>query len=151
MSMAPSSGYGYAEPISILISSAVRSPMRRLYFFLTYAMMAASSASPAMRTLLEVTMPSIAMTATSLVPPPMSTIMLPVGSSTGSPAPIAAAIGSSMIYTSFAPAVRAALLTARRSTSVTPHGMQMMTRTLEKMLLPRTLRMNFLSISLVMP
>ena len=36
------------------------------------------------------------MTATSDVPPPMSTTMLPVGSPTGSPAPIAAAIGSSM-------------------------------------------------------
>ena len=38
------------------------------------------------------------MTATSVVPPPMSTTMLPVGSWIGSPAPIAAAIGSSMMY-----------------------------------------------------
>ena len=36
------------------------------------------------------------MTATSEVPPPMSTIMLPLGSVTGSPAPIAAAMGCSM-------------------------------------------------------
>ena len=35
-------------------------------------------------------------TATSVVPPPMSTIRLPVGSLTGSPEPIAAAIGSSI-------------------------------------------------------
>ena len=41
-------------------------------------------------------MPPREMTATSLVPPPMSTIMFPVGSATGSPAPIAAAIGSSI-------------------------------------------------------
>ena len=36
------------------------------------------------------------MQATSVVPPPTSTIMLPVASCTGSPAPIAPAIGSSM-------------------------------------------------------
>jgi hypothetical protein len=41
-------------------------------------------------------MPASEITATSVVPPPMSTIMLPVGSVIGSPAPIAAAIGSSM-------------------------------------------------------
>ena len=35
------------------------------------------------------------MTATSVVPPPMSTTMWPPGSWIGSPAPIAAAIGSS--------------------------------------------------------
>ena len=35
-------------------------------------------------------------TATSVVPPPMSTIRLPVGSLTGRPEPIAAAIGSSI-------------------------------------------------------
>ena len=34
------------------------------------------------------------MTAISVVPPPMSITMLPVGVSTGSPTPIAAAIGS---------------------------------------------------------
>src|SRR5207247_460071 len=44
------------------------------------------------------------MTATSVVPPPMSTTMLPCGSATGSPAPIAAAIGSSIRYTPRAPA-----------------------------------------------
>ena len=41
-------------------------------------------------------MPPSEITATSLVPPPMSTIIEPVGSPTGRPAPIAAAIGSSM-------------------------------------------------------
>ena len=35
-------------------------------------------------------------TATSVVPPPMSTIIDPVGSATGKPAPIAAATGSSI-------------------------------------------------------
>ena len=41
-----------------------------------------------------VTIPPKEITATSVVPPPISTIILPVASSTGSPAPIAAAIGS---------------------------------------------------------
>ena len=44
----------------------------------------------------DTTMPPSEITATSLVPPPMSTTMFPVGSPTGSPAPIAAAMGSSM-------------------------------------------------------
>ena len=47
--------------------------------------------------LCETTMPPSEITATSVVPPPMSTIMLPAGSWIGSPAPIAAAIGSSMM------------------------------------------------------
>ncbi len=41
-------------------------------------------------------MPASEMTATSAVPPPMSTIMLPHGSVMGRPPPIAAAIGSSI-------------------------------------------------------
>ena len=45
----------------------------------------------------EVTMPPRQITATSVVPPPTSTTMLPVALCTGSPAPIAAAIGSSMM------------------------------------------------------
>jgi hypothetical protein len=49
------------------------------------------------------------MIATSVVPPPMSTIMLAVGSANGSPAPIAAAIGSSTRYTSSRPRPLAAL------------------------------------------
>ncbi len=41
-------------------------------------------------------MPPREMTATSDVPPPMSTIMLPEGSVMGRPAPIAAAMGCSI-------------------------------------------------------
>src|SRR3954466_6229751 len=59
-------------------------------------MIASSSSSPPTRTDCDTTIPPSEITATSEVPPPMSTIMLPVGSPTGSPAPIAAAIGSSM-------------------------------------------------------
>src|SRR5699024_11229845 len=61
---------------------------------------------------------------TSLVPPPISTTIEPTASETGSPAPIAAAMGSSIRLTYFAPALRAASCTALRSTSVTPEGMQ---------------------------
>src|SRR5438445_503749 len=44
------------------------------------------------------------MTATSVVPPPMSTIMLPLGSVIGRPAPMAAIIACSTRKTSEAPA-----------------------------------------------
>jgi hypothetical protein len=67
-------------------------------------MIALSSSSPPTRTDRLVTIPPMEMTATSEVPPPMSTIMLPVGSCTGMPAPMAAAIGSSMMKTLRAPA-----------------------------------------------
>jgi hypothetical protein len=40
-------------------------------------------------------MPAIEITATSVVPPPMSTTMLPVGSVIGSPEPMAAIIACS--------------------------------------------------------
>ena len=75
----------------------MRSPSASEYSFFTYVTIASSSSSPAMRIDSLATMPPSEMTATSVVPPPMSTIMLPVGSCTGSPAPIAAAIGSSMM------------------------------------------------------
>ena len=55
-------------------------------------------------------MPPSDSTATSVVPPPMSTTIEPVGSVTGRPAPIAAAIGSSIRNTRRAPALSAHLL-----------------------------------------
>lgn len=67
-------------------------------------MMASSISSPATRMDLASTIPPREMTATSVVPPPMSTIMFPAGSETGRLAPIAAAIGSSNRYASLAPA-----------------------------------------------
>ena len=73
-------------------------------------------------------MPPSEITATSVVPPPMSTIMFPVGSATGRPAPIAAAIGSSIRYAWRAPAESVASSTARFSTPVTPDGTQTTTR-----------------------
>lgn len=80
----------------------------------------------------------------------MSTTMLPVASATGRPAPMAAAIGSSMIETCLAPALKAASRTARRSTSVTPDGMQMMMRGRASTELLHTLRMKIWSMDAVM-
>ena len=68
------------------------------------------------------------MIATSVVPPPMSMIMFPDGSVIGRPAPIAAAIGSSIRYTSRALAESADSRTARFSTSVMPEGTEITIR-----------------------
>src|SRR5512134_1691556 len=73
-------------------------------------------------------MPPSEITPTSVVPPPMSTTIEPLASLTGNPAPIAAAIGSSIRNTCEAPAASADSLIARRSTCVEPHGTQMMMR-----------------------
>ena len=59
-------------------------------------MMSSFISSPATRIERATTMPPSEVTATSVVPPPMSTIMLPRASDTGSLAPMAAAIGSSI-------------------------------------------------------
>ena len=68
------------------------------------------------------------MTAMSVVPPPMSTIMLPEGSVMGMPAPMAAAIASSTRWTSLALARYALSLTARFSTCVISDGTPMTIR-----------------------
>ena len=99
-----SSGDGKADPTASLMASAVRSPSATEYSFFTWLMIDSSSSSPPTRTDVAVTTPPREMTATSVVPPPMSTTMLPAGSWMGRPAPIAAAIGSSMMYAARAPA-----------------------------------------------
>ncbi|MNC34540.1 hypothetical protein D3C75_829770 [compost metagenome] len=71
---------GCTVPIPILISSAVRSPIKSLYFVLMYLIMAASNLSPAILMDEAVTMSPIESTATSVVPPPISTTILPLGS-----------------------------------------------------------------------
>jgi hypothetical protein len=91
-------------------------------------MIASSILSPAMRKLVAYTRPPSEITPTSLVPPPMSSTMEPVGSAIGRSAPMAAAIGSSIRYTSRAPAPMADSRIARRSTWVEPHGTQMTMR-----------------------
>ena len=72
-------------------------------------------------------MPESDNTATSVVPPPMSTTIEPVGSWIGRPAPIAAAMGSSIRPTRRPPAFRQLSLMARRSTAVAPDGTQTIT------------------------
>ena len=109
-----------------------------------------SRVSPAQRTLRLATTPDRLMTATSAVPPPMSTIMLPTGSVVGSPAPMAAAMGSSMTVTCRAPALAAACRTARRSTSVTPLGTQMTTRGWANQLPAQACRIKLCSMAAVM-
>src|ERR1044072_1777821 len=54
-------------------------------------MIASSSSSPPTRIDCETTIPPSEMTATSVGPPPLSTLMLPVRSLTGSPSPRARA------------------------------------------------------------
>ena len=73
-------------------------------------------------------MPPRDSTATSVVPPPTSTTIEPLGSAIGSPPPIAAASGSSISDIWRAPAARQASLIARFSTSVAPDGAHMTTR-----------------------
>ena len=68
--------------------------MSRLYLLRMYCTMASSISSPATRREREVTTPPMERMATSVVPPPMSTTMFPTLSSTGRPAPRAAATGS---------------------------------------------------------
>ena len=70
------------------------------------------------------TEPPKEITAISAVPPPISTTIFPHGFDISIPAPIAAAIGSSIKYTLLAPAVVAASITAFFSTSVTRDGIQ---------------------------
>ena len=84
--------------------------------------------------------------ATSVVPPPISTTMLPTGSPTGSSAPMAAAIASSIKETSPAPAERVASSTASRSTPVMPLGTHRTTRGRRRRRLPIALRMKWRSI-----
>ena len=66
--------------------------------------------------------------ATSVVPPPISTIMFAYSSWIGRPAPIDAAMGSPNNKTSRAPALIAESFTARFSTAVIPEGTAMTTR-----------------------
>ncbi len=91
-------------------------------------MIASSISLEAIRTERLYTIPASEMTATSVVPPPMSTIMFPAGSVMGRPAPIAAAIACSMMKTSEAPARSAESCTARFSTCVIPDGTEMTMR-----------------------
>ena len=121
-------GCGYAEPSWILISSDRRSPISRPWLLRTCSAIASFMSSPPMRSDVEWTMPESEITATSVVPPPMSTTMFAPGSVMGRPAPTAAATGSDTRYTLRAPACMADSCTARRSTWVMPEGTLITTR-----------------------
>ena len=90
--------------------------------------MASSSVSPAMRTDRATTIAPRLITAISVVPPPISTIMEPRGWVTRSPAPIAETREDSISATLLAPASKMTSSTARRSTSLMEYGTQTMTR-----------------------
>ena len=123
-----SSSVGNAEPMAILIFSAVCSPMAMPCSLRMWVWMAASKSKLPTRTALSDTIPPRDRMADSEVPPPMSTTIEPIGSLIGSSAPMAAAIGCSMSWHSAAPARRAASVTARRSTWVMAEGTQITTR-----------------------
>ena len=92
-------------------------------------------------------MPFKEMTATSEVPPPISSTIEPRASCTGKPAPTAAAMGSGTMSTLRAPAPSADSLMARRSTWVEPKGTHTRTRGLGlKKRLPCTFLMKYWSI-----
>ncbi len=80
--------------------------------------------SPPIRIEVCKTIPLKEMTAISVVPPPISTIIFPIGLSISTPIPIAEAMASATRYTSLAPLRSALSRTARFSTSVTPEGTQ---------------------------
>ena len=119
---------GKTRPNAILSSSAVRSPIAMPKASRTQSWIAWSRSKPPTRIARLTTTPPREMTATSVLPPPMSTIIDPTGSSTGMLAPMAAAMGSSIRYTRPAPACLAASRRAERSTLVTPLGTEMSTR-----------------------
>src|SRR5699024_12832458 len=112
----------FAYPISVLISSSFLSPIIKLYSLREYAVIESSKLFTA--TLMDrlVTIPPNEITATSVAPPPISTIILPVGSQTGKSAPMSAAKGSAIGNASFAPASLVASSTALSSTLVIPDG-----------------------------
>ncbi len=138
-----------ADPIVILISSAVRSPIARLYFLLICSMIAVSNLFPPTRTEVDVTIPPSEMTAISDVPPPISMIMWPDADPIGMSAPIAAATGSLIIYAAFAPAATLASITARRSVEEMPAGTATMTSGLKRRTPPVALLIKYLSIASV--
>ena len=111
-------------------------------------MIASSMSSPATRTESLVAISPKEMMAISVVPPPMSTTMEPRASSTGSPAPNAAAMGSGTKYTRRAPARSAESMTAFFSTAVIPLGTAITTRG-PMILLLLTLRMKYESMASV--
>ena len=120
--------FTHTQPTSCFMRSAVASPMRQPNRRRTCATIASSKRSPPTRIESLYTTPLSEIRAISVVPPPISTTMQPMASSTLRPAPIAAAMGSSINLTSRAPAPSAERRIASRSTWVERQGTQMSTR-----------------------
>ena len=99
-----------------------------LNFSCTYWAMQLSKALPATGRLAARTRPPMLMTAMSVDPPPMSMTMQPFGVRMSSPAPSAAATGSSTRKTCLAPADMTDSTTASASTPVMAAGTQTATR-----------------------
>lgn len=116
------SSLGCALPISIFKRSAVASPIKNLYRLLIYFTISWSIASPATFIVWLSTQPPRLKTAISVVPPPISITMCPLGSAMSISLPIAAANGSLIRKTFAAPILEAASLTALLSTSVVKAG-----------------------------
>ena len=121
-----------AAPTFIFMSSAVFSPTFILYCRLIYSIISAVNSSPAILSDLSVTRPPSESTAISVVPPPISTTILPSGASMSRPIPRAAAIGSKSKNISLPPACSAESLTARISTSVLPEGIPITIRRVDR-------------------
>ena len=135
-----------AEPIVTFNSSAVFSPIIILCLLLTYFMIASSNLSPALFIDDLTTIPPREIIAISHVPPPISTTIDPFGFVISNPAPIAAAKGSSIRLTLFAPEFLAASITALLSTSVACEGMQTITLGATIFFLPTALTINAFNI-----
>ena len=111
--------------------------------------MATSSLSPAVLKDWQLTMPPSEITATSDVPPPISTIMFPEHEFMGIPAPMAAKIGSLAKYACFAPAFMAASITALLSVEVIPAGTPIIISGFKNFQKPETLSMKYFSMAWV--
>lgn len=142
---------GTALPIAILMSSAVRSPISRLCLRRTYVAIISSILLPPVHSDLQTTMLFCAMTATSDVPAPTSTIMFPDALEIGTFAPMAAARSAGIKWTSLAPAWIVASSMAPLSTSVTPAGTDTMATGSDTEYLPTTFPMKYRSIASVIP
>ncbi len=137
-------GFGSSKFVnSFLVISAVFSPIKTLYLVIIYFMIAWSILFPAPFKEFDVTIPLSEITATSTVPPPISTTILPLALDISTPAPIKAAIGSLIRYTFLEPALKAASTTALFSTSVISDGTHMIILGLTNCL-PLTFKINSL-------
>ncbi len=109
---------------SILLLSLVNSPISTLSFFLTSLATSVSTKLPAIRIVRDNTISPKDKTPTSVVPPPISTIITPFDLKISTFAPSAAAFISSSIKTSLIPIFKANSIIISLSILVTSDGQQ---------------------------